>query len=189
MSTPGTLSLVTVTAGVPTAGGGTVSTLDNVIDVTNGPVAIKAASTAPAAADKALVVAISPNGVNVNLSDGSSQVSAGHTGAPVVGIDPYSQYETVAASATDQILGATGAQYDYIAGVLIVPGTAAAGAVSIKDGNGSAISVFAGGGTTALSDLKPFLVPLGLHCLAATTPGWKVTTGTNVTAVGIGKFT
>lgn len=86
-------------------------------------------------------------------------------------------------------MGATGAQYDYLAGVLIIPGTSAAGAVSIKDGNGSAISIFAGGGTTALTDLKPFIVPLGLYALAGTTPGWKVTTGTNVTAIGIGKFT
>lgn len=150
---------------------------------------IKAASTAPVATDPAVVVAISPNSVNANISDGSAQTTTGHTGAPVVGLDPYSQYETVAASASAQVLGATGAQYDYLAGVLIIPATSAAGVVSITDGNGSAITVFAGGGTTALADLKPFLVPLGLHCLAATTPGWKVTTGTNVSAIGIGKFT
>jgi hypothetical protein len=87
------------------------------------------------------------------------------------------------------MLGATGARYDYLAGVLIVPATAAAGAVSIKDGNGSAITIFAGGGTTALADLKPFLVPLGLHALSSTTPGWKVTTLANVSAIGIGRFT
>jgi hypothetical protein len=185
----GTLALVTVASGAPTAGSGTVSTLDNVFDATNGPAAIKAASTAPVAADKALVVAISPNGVNANLTDGSLQTGAANTGAPVVGLDPYSQYETVAASQTDQILGATGARYDYLAGVLIVPATAAAGAVSIKDGNGTAITVFAGGGTTALADLKPFLVPLGLHAMSSTTPGWKITTLGNVSAIGIGRFT
>src|SRR5579859_6194442 len=94
---------------------------------------IKPASTAPLATDPALVVAISPNGVNANISDGSGQTTTTHTGAPVVGIDPYSQYETVAASATAQVMGATGAQYDYLAGVLIIPATAAAGAVSITD--------------------------------------------------------
>jgi len=86
-------------------------------------------------------------------------------------------------------MGATGAQYDYLAGVLIVPATAAAGVVSITDGNGSAITIFAGGGTTALPTLAPIMVPLGLYALAATTPGWKITTGTNVSAIGIGKFT
>jgi hypothetical protein len=60
------LTSVTVTAGVPTAGTGTVSTLDGVFQTANGPVAIKAASTAPVATDPALVVALSPNSVNAN---------------------------------------------------------------------------------------------------------------------------
>lgn len=183
------LTSVTLTAGVPTAGTGTAACLDAVFDSTNGPAAIKAASTAPVAADKSLVVAISPNGQNANLNVDPNTGVAGHFGAPVAPLDYYSQYETVAVSQTDQIMGATGAQYDYIAGLLVVPGTVSCGAVSVKDGNGSAISVFAGGGTSALADLKPFLVPLGLYALAATTPGWKITTGANVTAVGIGRFT
>lgn len=95
-------------------------------------------------------------------------------------------YETVAASQTDQVMGATGATGDYLAGVLIVPGTTAAGAVSIKDGSGSAITIFAGGGTTALSALIPFFVPLGIKSTAG---AWKITTGANVTAIGIGNFT
>lgn len=144
---------------------------------------------APTTNDYGMVVAIHPDSVNANLSDGSAQTSASHVGAPTIPLDPYSQYETVAASQTDQVMGASGAQYDYLAGVLIVPGTAAAGAVSIKDGNGSSISIFAGGGTTALPTLAPFLVPLGLHCTASTSAGWKITTGANVTAIGIGKFT
>lgn len=57
---------VTITAGVPTAGTGTVSTLDGVFQTANGPIGVKAASTAPAATDPALVVAISPNSVNAN---------------------------------------------------------------------------------------------------------------------------
>lgn len=96
------------------------------------------------------------------------------------------EYETVAASQTDQVLGATGATGDYLAGVLIVPGTTAAGAVSIKDGAGSAISIFAGGGTTALTTLIPFFVPLGIKSAAG---AWKLTSGANVTALGVGNFT
>lgn len=94
-------------------------------------------------------------------------------------------YETVGASATDQVLGGSGAAGDYLAGVLIVPGTTAAGAVSVKDGGGSSISIFAGGGTTALTTLIPFFVPLGIK---STGGAWKVTTGTNVTAIAVGNF-
>jgi hypothetical protein len=96
------------------------------------------------------------------------------------------EWETVAASATDQAMGATGAAGDYLAAVLIVPGTAAAGAVSIKDGSGSSISLFAGDGTTPLPTLAPIRVDLGIISLNG---AWKVTTGTNVTAIGIGNFT
>lgn len=68
------LTSVGVTAGVPTSGTGTVSTLDQVlaqgVPISDGTAtniaAIKAASTAPLATDKALVVAISPNSVNAN---------------------------------------------------------------------------------------------------------------------------
>lgn len=100
--------------------------------------------------------------------------------------DTFGEYETVAASQTDQVLGATGASGDYLAGVLIVPATSAAGAVSIKDGSGSSITIFAGGGTTALPTLAPIFVPLGIY---STSGAWKLTTGANVTAIGVGKFT
>ena len=126
---------------------------------------------------------------NANLTDGSLQTGAGHTGAPVVNLDPNSQYELVIASQTDVVLGATGGRYDYLAGVLVVPATAAAGPVTLKDGNGSNITLYAGGAVTPLPDLRPFMVPLGLHALAATAPGWKLSTGANVSAIGIGRFT
>lgn len=99
--------------------------------------------------------------------------------------DLAGEYETIAASATDQALGITGASGDYLKGLLVVPGTTSPGAVSIKDGGGSAITVFTGGGSS-VSDLTPFLVPLGLY---STSGAWQVTTGANVTAIGIGNFT
>lgn len=132
-------------------------------DGTNNAV-VKAASTSPALTDPALVVTIRPDSLK----------------------DTFGEYETVAASQTDQVLGATGASGDYLAGVLIIPGTAGCGAVSIKDGSGSAISIFAGGGTTALPTLAPIFVPLGIY---STGGAWKLTTGANVTAIGIGDFT
>lgn len=95
-------------------------------------------------------------------------------------------YETVAASATDQVLGATGAAGDILAGLVIVPATTAPGAVSIKDGAGSAITVFTGG-AASVTELRPIFVDLGN--IAATGAGWKVTTGANVSVLAIGAFT
>lgn len=94
-------------------------------------------------------------------------------------------YETVAASQTDQALGATGAAGDYLAGVLIVPATTSPGAVSIKDGAGGAITVFTGG-ASSVSNLVPFFVPLGIVSAAG---AWKVSTGANVSAIAAGNFT
>lgn len=69
--------------GSTTANQGTPNTLANgwpvkITDGTNGPAAVKAASTAPAATDQALVVALSPNGINAN-----GQATAANS-APVV---------------------------------------------------------------------------------------------------------
>lgn len=95
------------------------------------------------------------------------------------------EYETVAASASDQALGATGATGDYLSGLLIVPATTSPGAVSIKDGSGSSITVFTGG-ASSVSNLVPFFIPLGIK--SGSGP-WKVTTGANVSAIGVGNFT
>lgn len=93
-------------------------------------------------------------------------------------------YETVAASQTDQVLGATGAVGDVLVGLLIVPASTSPGAVSIKDGS-TGITIFAGG-ATSVADLKPFFVPLGAVSQAS---GWKVTTGAGVSVIGVGRFT
>ncbi len=140
--------------------------------------AVKAASTAPVAADAALVVAISPNSVNAN---GLATIA---NSAPVVAASL--QYETVAASASDQILGATGAVGDYLEGVLCVVATAATSQVQIKDGNGSAITVLP---NAVGAGIGTYYVPLGLVTANATTPGWKITTAAGVSVIGTGKFT
>lgn len=95
------------------------------------------------------------------------------------------EYETVAASATAQAIGATGATGDYLAGVLIIPATTSPGAVSIKDGANAAITVFAGG-ASSVSNLVAFSVPWGAKSTAG---AWQVTTGANVSAVAFGDFT
>jgi hypothetical protein len=94
------------------------------------------------------------------------------------------EYETVAASQTAQTLGATGGTGDYLAGVLVIPATVAPGNVIILD-NAISITVFTGG-TNSVSNLVPFFVPLGLTSVSG---AWKITTGANVSAIGIGNFT
>ncbi len=93
------------------------------------------------------------------------------------------QYETVAAAATDQALGASGAAGDWLRGLLIVPATTGAGTVSIKDGAGSGINVFVSG---TLADLTPIWIPLWIK---STSGAWKVTTGSNVSVIAVGNFT
>jgi hypothetical protein len=107
-------------------------------------------------------------------------------GAAIVATVPLgADYETVAASQTDQPLGATGGAGDLLDSLLVIPATTSPGAVSIKDGGGSSITVFTGG-ATSVSNLTPFNVPLGLKSLAG---AWKITTGANVSVIAKGNFT
>lgn len=93
-------------------------------------------------------------------------------------------YETVAASQTDQVMGSIGTAGNLLTGLLAVPATTSPGAISIKDGAGSSITLFAGGATSVV-DLKPFIIPLGIASAAGP---WKITTGTNISVVGLGNF-
>lgn len=94
-------------------------------------------------------------------------------------------YETVAASQTDQAMGGTGATGDYLGGVLIVPATTSPGAVQIQDGAGTEITIFAGG-ASSVTTLTPFMVPVGA---CSRSGAWSITTGANVSAIGVGMFT
>ena len=100
-------------------------------------------------------------------------------------LDPYKRYETVAASQTDQVMGGAGAVGDYLEAVLVIPGTTSPGNVLIQDGDDTAITVFTGG-ATSVSNLVPFSIPLGIY---SRTGAWSITTGANVTAIGVGRFT
>lgn len=95
------------------------------------------------------------------------------------------EFETVAAGQTAQVLGATGAAGDFIAGVLVVPAVVACGVVTLLDG-ATSIPLFVGGGTTALADAKPFFIELGMRSVSG---AWKITTGANVSVIAIGDFT
>ena len=91
------------------------------------------------------------------------------------------EYETVAASQTDQVFGTTGAAGDLLHAVHCVWTAASAGVVSVKDGAGAAINIFdakgAAGSQTVLLDM------------ISADGGWKLTTSTSVTCLMIGRAT
>lgn len=97
---------------------------------------------------------------------------------------PENSYQPVAASKTAEPLGAAGAIGDYLEGVLITPATTSPGAVSIKDGAGAAITLFAGG-ASSVANLSPFFARFGAKSAAG---GWSITTGANVSIIAIGQF-
>jgi hypothetical protein len=99
--------------------------------------------------------------------------------------DAGSAYETVPSSQNDQPLGTVGAIGDYLAGLTVVPGSTSPGAITIKDGGGGAITVFSGG-ANSVSNLVPFFIVLGIKSKVG---AWSVTTGANVSIIGMGSFT
>lgn len=92
------------------------------------------------------------------------------------------EYEAVAAGATDQALGATGAAGDYLSHIVIQPATTGAGTVTVKDGT-TVIFTFT---TGTLADLSPKTVPFGVLSVNG---AWKITTGANVAILAAGNFT
>lgn len=125
-------------------------------------------------------------GANGNFNEAKPvALGTGGLGTDWAALAAADKYETVAASATAQALGAVGAVGDMLAGVLIVPTTTSPGAVSIKDGGDAAITIFTGG-ASSVGSLVPFFVPLGIK---SRTGAWQLTTGANVAAIGVGEFT
>lgn len=94
-------------------------------------------------------------------------------------------YETVAAGQTAQALGPTGAKGDILQRLIIIPGTTSPGAVAIKDGSNNAVTVYTGG-SSAIDQLNPVVLEIGARSAVG---AWQVTTGSNVTAIAIGRFT
>ncbi len=93
-------------------------------------------------------------------------------------------YETVAASQTAQVIGTNGALGDYIGGVLVIPATTSPGNVLLLD-NSTSITIFAGG-VSSVGSLAPFTIALGAKSVSG---AWKITTGANVSVIAFGNFT
>jgi len=91
-----------------------------------------------------------------------------------------SDYETVAASQTAQVLGGVGAKGDFIARLTLNNITVASAGVTLIDGATSIVVQ-----TAASAQLGPCVVELGMR---AKEGPWKVTTGAGVTAIAVGQF-
>ena len=109
------------------------------------------------------------------------QFQSDSTPTPV--IDGGAQYETVAASQTNQVLGGAGAIGDAIAGVWFFPGSTTPAAWSVLD---NTTTVFAWPAGITLTDTRPIFIPLGDKSASG---AWKITTGANCALTVHGKFT
>ena len=93
---------------------------------------------------------------------------------------PYRyQYETVAVSQSNQVLGVTGAAGDYLHRLVVAVATAATSTVSVIDGSTTVLAI-------------PANTPVGVYDVdieaAAVTGPWKITTGAGVTVLAVGIF-
>lgn len=93
-------------------------------------------------------------------------------------------YETVAASQTAQVLGPTGRAGDFLKKLVIIPASTSPGNVLLLDGNTS-ITVFAGG-ASSVNELRPIVIDFDMFSVSG---AWSVTTGANVSVIGVGVFT
>lgn len=100
--------------------------------------------------------------------------------------DPADDYQLVAPSAAAVLLGATGAVGDYLGTLICVVATAATAQVQITDGNGAAMTVLP---NSPGQGVGTYVIRVGAKSKAATTPGWKVTTGAGVSVIATGVFT
>jgi len=93
-------------------------------------------------------------------------------------------FETVTSQQTNQVLGGVGNSGNVLERVVIVPMSVNCGGVSITNGSSSAISLFQGG-TSSLSNLSPIVIDLGMRA----SERWRLTTGSAVMAIAVGRFT
>lgn len=97
------------------------------------------------------------------------------------------EYQLVAASQAAKVLAGqtgNGALGDFLGDLTIIPATTSPGNVQIKDGSGTAMTIFIGG-ATSVADLKP--IHISVNAKSVVGP-WQVTTGANVSVFATGRF-
>lgn len=105
------------------------------------------------------------------------------SGRPIETVEPPSNYQVVAPSSSNVVLKtANGGTADYIENLVCVVTTATTSQVQIKDGAGSAITVFPnspGGG------IGTYVIRLAMK---SNSGSWQVTTGAGVSVIATGAF-
>lgn len=139
-------------------------------------------ATAVSASDPLPVTVSNANANGSATSANSAPVVIASDQAAVKVKAGQGEYETVAASQTDQTIGPTGASGDYLSHVTVIPATTSPGVVTIKDSTTAVIS-FPGG---TLTSVTPFTIYVGCYSVNG---AWKITTGTNVSCIAVGDFT
>lgn len=89
-------------------------------------------------------------------------------------------YEEVAPSATNQVLGTAGATNDFLQRLQVNVTTSATSNVAIKDGTDTAITV-----VPANTPIGVYTVELGIR---SRNGAWQITTGAGVAVVAVGQF-
>jgi hypothetical protein len=89
-------------------------------------------------------------------------------------------YETVAASQTNQVLGTNGKAGDWLEALIVTVATAATGVVSINDNGGTSIPI-----TAANTPIGVYVVKLQLRSRLG---GWRVTTDAGASVIATGDF-
>lgn len=93
------------------------------------------------------------------------------------------KYETVAASQTGQVLGATGAAGDRIKKIIVTVTTAATSTVALLDGSTSVSLV------PAVTPVGIYTIDFGEEGILSTTGAWSLTTGAGCNLIAVGDFT
>jgi hypothetical protein len=95
------------------------------------------------------------------------------------------QYEHVAVSQTEQVLGGTGAIGDYLHRLICTVRTAATGNVVMVDGTGVGILSHTILPASCGTGINVYNIEINA---ASTTGAWKVTTGAGVEVIAVGIF-
>lgn len=131
------------------------------------------------------VIAPIPAGTNLIGKVGIDQTTNGTTNGVV---SAANFYQAVAASATATVLQtATGATGDYLSHCILYPATTSPGVATVFDNTNTAANnaIAFPGGSSSTSNLVPIVIAVGAKSVNG---AWKVTTGTNISVVCVGKF-
>lgn len=91
------------------------------------------------------------------------------------------QYQAVAASQTDKVLGPNGgSKHDFLDRIIVSVATSATGTVDIQDGSDTAIPI-----TAANTPIGVYIVELNARSRSG---AWSITTGAGATVLAVGSF-